>query len=312
MKKHTILKTSETKEFRKILSKNILTIFVLCIIQMVVAFGCEFLGIANFNEFYGILYITYCIIAVGIVWHINKDYVLDIHEPKEKMTPMTFVKHFCCMITMMLVFTIPTVVIDMILMQFGLTTIAVSSANELSSSVTEIFYVCLIGPICEEVLFRGLIQKSLQKFSPVIAIITSAVCFGVYHGNFGQMFSMIGVGLILGYVAYKYSLKWSMIIHIIYNTVFGELFGLLSQWLDKDGEEYLLPIINQTPFLTTVLTLSFIGIVFFAIQMFKKGMPFADYKIKAKKILQIFLSGGMIVFLTYNLITACLLIEKIS
>ena len=126
------------------------------------------------------------------------------------------------------------------------------------------------------------------------------------------MFSMIGVGLILGYVAYKYSLKWSMIIHIIYNTVFGELFGLLSQWLDKDGEEYLLPIINQTPFLTTVLTLSFIGIVFFAIQMFKKWMPFADYKIKAKKILQIFLSGGMIVFLTYNLITACLLIEKIS
>jgi hypothetical protein len=228
------------------------------------------------------------------------------------MTPLAFIRHFSVMITMMLLSTVPVVILDMILQSMGLTIMSIGAANEVSNSITECIYVALIGPICEEVLFRGLIQKSLEKYSPVIAIITSAIGFGLYHGNFGQMFPMIGTGIVLGYVAYKYSLKWSMIIHIIYNTVFGEIFGFISDLLANGEEEYLLPIINQTPFLTAILSLAFAGICFIGYQILvKKELPFSDYKFKFKKVLLIFTSSGMIAFATYNIITALLLLEKL-
>ena len=310
--RHTILKTSQTKDFRKELTRTMFLILAMCVGQITVAFLGSLIGLADHKEFFGTVYLLYCAVAIFVIYKKGKDYVFDNETEKEKMTPVAFIRHFSVMIAMMLFATIPTVVVDMILQPFGLTLMSIGAANTFSDSITEFFYVSLIGPICEEVIFRGLIQKRMEKYSPVIAIAVSAVAFGVYHGNFGQMFPMIGVGVALGYVAYKYSMKWSIIIHVIYNTVFGELFGILTKALEKDGEEYLLPIINQPPFMVCILVLSFIGIAFIAYQLLvKKTAPFSDYKIKLSKLMMLFTSSGMLTFIMYNLICAILLLEKI-
>ena len=45
----------------------------------------------------------------------------------------------------------------------------------------------LISPAAEELVFRGLVMKRLQRyFSPVIAVVVSAFIFGMYHGNIVQ------------------------------------------------------------------------------------------------------------------------------
>ena len=311
MKKHTIMKKTQTKDFRKDSNVSFFIILGFCILQLLLAFGGDFLGWTSHNEFFGSMYLTFCIIAITSIYIMNKDYVLDNQIQKEKMTPIKLLKYFSTMITFMILFTIPVVVIDMILKNFGLTLMSVSPANEFSDSVTDFLYVAIVGPICEEIIFRGMLQKKLEKYSPVIAIIVSALAFGIYHGNFGQIFPMVGTGLILGYVAYKYGLKWSIVIHVFYNTVIGELFGLLSDALEKNGEEFVLPLINQTPFAFTIMLLTFIGVFFIAKHIIKGQIPFSDYRIKIRKILNVFTSVGFILFFLYNIGTAILLIEKV-
>ena len=79
----------------------------------------------------------------------------------------------------------------------------------------------------------------------------------------------------------------------------------------KNGDEFVLPLINQTPFATTIMTLTFVGVFFIAKHILKGQIPFNDYRIKLRKILTIFTSVGFILFLLYNIGTALLLIEKV-
>lgn len=78
----------------------------------------------------------------------------------------------------------------------------------------------IMGPIFEEILFRGLILGELKKITKVqLAIILQAVLFGVYHMNVIQGVFAAIIGLALGYVYDKYdSIIASMLLHITINT----------------------------------------------------------------------------------------------
>ena len=57
-------------------------------------------------------------------------------------------------------------------------------------------------PLLEEILFRGIILGSLEKYSPIVAIILSAVLFGFAHD--GEMLSQHLVsGIVLGILYIK-------------------------------------------------------------------------------------------------------------
>ena len=304
----TPLKKKDVPEFRKIVTKLGLISLALCFLQIALAFIGTIFNLDNYKEFYGSIYLIFCVISIAIIYKLNKNFVFDNERKVQSMKPMTFVRCFCSMMSLMLVFTAPTIILDVVLNQFGYTVLDVASANSFSDSITQFIYVSFLGPICEEVIFRGMIQKSLQKFTPFIAILTSSVMFGIYHGNFGQMFQATGVGIVLGYVAYRYSMKWSIAMHIVYNLFIGELFGLLSEILSKNGEEYLLPIIEVTPFNLVVSILAAAGFVFICIQLFLKKNFLQKYNVKFHKLLIPFTSIGLIFFTLYNLITSILLI----
>ncbi len=97
-----------------------------------------------------------------------------------------------------------------------------------SSSISMILYISFLGPITEELLFRGILLRRLEKFGKVFAIVVSSVLFGAFHGNLAQGLFATFMGLIFAYVAIEYSIKWSILLHIINNFVFGELFLLLT------------------------------------------------------------------------------------
>lgn len=80
---------------------------------------------------------------------------------------------------------------------------------------------CMFGPIAEELLFRGLLMNSLWKvFGLHKAVILSAICFGVLHGN--SMITIVSatfMGIALAYTyAINRNLLDSIIAHLIYNT----------------------------------------------------------------------------------------------
>lgn len=83
----------------------------------------------------------------------------------------------------------------------------------------EFIVVCLIGPVFEEMLYRGLIYRNLSRFNQGFAIVFSALLFGLAHGNLGQAVPTFGVGLVLAYVYAKTNSIWvPIILHILNNT----------------------------------------------------------------------------------------------
>jgi membrane protease YdiL (CAAX protease family) len=79
--------------------------------------------------------------------------------------------------------------------------------------------VVIIGPVLEEVLFRGLILDGfLKRYSARKAIVWSSIFFGIYHLNPWQFISAFCLGLLLGWVFVKTrSLVSAIFIHFSVN-----------------------------------------------------------------------------------------------
>jgi membrane protease YdiL (CAAX protease family) len=78
----------------------------------------------------------------------------------------------------------------------------------------------VIGPIFEEILFRGLVFGEMRKISKVwVALLIQALLFGVIHFNVVQGIYAFLAGLLLGYIYYRSnSIVAPMIMHISINA----------------------------------------------------------------------------------------------
>jgi membrane protease YdiL (CAAX protease family) len=312
IKKKSILKNKDKINFEKDVTSVTLPCIIFMYLSLGLAYIFKFLGFDTQNkEFFGTIYLLYCIISIGMIGFINKDYILDRETTRSKITIKCFFAGFTSMIAFMVFFTIPTVMLDIILTPFGYTIESVAPANSSSDSITKFLYVAILGPICEEIIFRGFVQRKLEKYSPVVAITVSALCFALFHGNFSQVFSMIGVGLVLGYMAYKYSIKMSIAMHITHNLVLGELFGLLTDFMEKDGKDWVIPILDISPFIAIIMMLSIIGILVLSHLVITNQFPLQEYRIKFRNLFYCFKSSGMIILLTVSFCSCIEFIEKI-
>ena len=91
--------------------------------------------------------------------------------------------------------------------------------------------------LVEEFACRGIVLGSLRKFGDGFAIITSALLFGLMHGNFEQIPFAFFVGLILGFVTVKSgSLRIAMLIHA-FNNAFSVALSYLLPFLPPEFQD---------------------------------------------------------------------------
>lgn len=95
------------------------------------------------------------------------------------------------------------------------------SVKQLTSNGLGILCIALLGPIMEELLFRGAITDSLlRSTSPKRAIWVSAVMFAVFHLNPAQMIPALFMGILFAWVYYKSgSLIPPILMHVVNNSV---------------------------------------------------------------------------------------------
>jgi hypothetical protein len=72
-------------------------------------------------------------------------------------------------------------------------------------------------PVVEGILFRGLVLRVLSSYGRTFAIVSSAILFGLYQGNILQIGYGFCAGLILGYITFRYSIKYSIVLHAFHN-----------------------------------------------------------------------------------------------
>lgn len=89
-----------------------------------------------------------------------------------------------------------------------------------ASPVLMILAVCIVGPIAEELVFRGMIFGKLRRaFSFWPAAIISGIMFGVFHMNIMQGVYASVLGVLLAYVYAKtQTIFGSIFFHIVFNA----------------------------------------------------------------------------------------------
>ena len=99
-------------------------------------------------------------------------------------------------------------------------------------------YTVLLGPLFEEILFRGLFMRAFFPFGRGFAIVLQAVLFGLAHGNFQQFFYAFAVGIMLGYIAViSDGIRVTYAIHATVNAIsIIMMFIAKSAKLPLDGD----------------------------------------------------------------------------
>ena len=124
-----------------------------------------------------------------------------------------------------------------------------------------ILVLCIIAPIAEEYLFRGLMMRKMMRWniSPWYAIIGSSIMFGLIQLNPAQIPGAIILGIVMAWMCYRTkSLIPGIIIHITNNT------------LCLIPEECYDTYIASTPMMEGGLSLVCIAVVILAIWLFNK------------------------------------------
>ncbi|MDR3626726.1 MAG: type II CAAX endopeptidase family protein [Ignavibacteriaceae bacterium] len=104
------------------------------------------------------------------------------------------------------------------------------TAKSVFDGIFVVLVAAVVPAVCEEVMFRGFIQKSFEyRLKPFTAAIITAVFFGIYHFNPYALIPLIGLGLYFGFAAYKSnSIFVPMSLHFINNflaVIFYFIFG---------------------------------------------------------------------------------------
>ena len=87
-------------------------------------------------------------------------------------------------------------------------------------SVLLLVYVCVLGPIAEELVFRGVILKVLQKHGVSFAVIFSAFLFMLFHQNIAQLFLPFLLGIMLALITVRSgSIVPAILAHILNNSL---------------------------------------------------------------------------------------------
>ncbi|MGN0984936.1 MAG: lysostaphin resistance A-like protein [Candidatus Enterenecus sp.] len=106
---------------------------------------------------------------------------------------------------------------------------AEASAALNENGLATILATVVAAPIAEEVVFRGLILSRLKRAMPGwLAVVLSALVFGLCHGQAVWIAYAFTLGLIFGLMAHRSgSILPSMLAHFIFNGI-GQLMTLLE------------------------------------------------------------------------------------
>ncbi|MDR3307490.1 MAG: CPBP family intramembrane metalloprotease [Coriobacteriales bacterium] len=149
----------------------------------------------------------------------KKLFTTDITAVRERINIPVLIQLFVLFLGIQFAMVVLQVVFMPVVEQAGgsLTDVMEEGMSVLFSSPIGLLYAVLIGPIAEEIVFRGAVMRKLERFGANFAIVVSSLLFGLYHMILFQAVFAVFIGLLLAYTAGRFSLKWSILLHILNN-----------------------------------------------------------------------------------------------
>lgn len=183
-----------------------------------------------------------------------------------------------------------------------------------------LLYMVVCAPIMEEYIFRKLLIDRTVRYGQGVAIVTSGLMFGLFHGNLNQFVYAAVIGMFLAFLYVKTgNLKITISLHMLFNFIGGFLSTLMIRLIDLDGymeaaldgdfdsilshmAEHLAGWIMYGVFLLFVAAMLITGIVLFIVFLVKKRFTLEAGEVTIPKGLRlniILANSGMLVFSAY-------------
>ncbi len=135
----------------------------------------------------------------------------------------------------------------------------------------------VIGPILEELIFRKLMLDRTKHYGEKTAIIFSALCFGLFHGNLTQFLYASVVELFLGYVYCKTGkVLYTMIMHMLLNGTSTVILLLLPLFEQEDTSGAAISLIVLLLVLLVLGVMTIVGFIQFFLWIKRKKFVFDE------------------------------------
>lgn len=320
---------NEAKMIKKLMKKDFNKLGLTLFMQWLINFGVVFLiaigvGIVQFiinpsiseeqaqqifknSSFLGtISIITVIIVFIPIlIYRRNEFFQYDIKIENKKFISKTVIIGFLILLSVNSALGLFASGLEFVLNKFGLTAVSaledLDILNELTIPMT--IYTCIIAPIFEEFIYRGAVLRSLEKYGRWFAILISAILFGLMHGNFYQIFMATGIGIALGYLATEYSIKLTILLHMINNTFVG-VTSLISSHVSENAGN----IMNAAIIVISLIIL----VIAFILKKNHIREWLQNNKMEKGIMLSFLTSIAIIIVVAIDLITVISGIERIS
>ncbi|MCD8347338.1 MAG: CPBP family intramembrane metalloprotease [Lachnospiraceae bacterium] len=170
--------------------------------------------------------------------------------------------------------------------------------------IVKILITAIAGPLIEELIYRKLLIDRIRCYGGKLAVVTSGLMFGLFHGNFSQFFYAFAVGILFAYIYLKTGkYRYSAALHILINsigvleaTAFLSVSGLLTDIENASGGELALIFVWALVEVGAVI----IGLVLFCRSWRKATYEPASMELpKGSKIRVAYLNVGMLVFVVF-------------
>ncbi len=104
----------------------------------------------------------------------------------------------------------------------------------------KLLFLVVLPPLFEELLFRRTLIDRMRPYGEKLAVVTSALMFGLFHGNLSQFFYAVALGLVFGWIYLRTGcLRWTVALHMLVNFLGGFLAPMLLERAGLDQLEQL-------------------------------------------------------------------------
>jgi len=217
------------------------------VLYLVLGLGLFFIGsIAQSIELYsGLLITEYVLILIPNILYLKfRGYslknVLRLNKISIKQVIFTF---------FIIIFAYPIAVFlnYIVMVMVGTVSTSIPTGVPIPGNLNELligYFVIAITPgICEEVMFRGTLQRAYTSLGVKKGLIISSILFGIFHFNIFNLVGPAFLGLILGILLLKSnSIFTSILGHVFNNAIALTLGYYLTQVTDNLDQ-----IVDQGP-----------------------------------------------------------------
>ncbi len=180
------------------------------------------------------------------------------------------------------------------------------------SLLLKILVMVILAPILEELVFRKQLIDRMNPYGGKLAVVTSALMFGLFHGNLTQFFYAFGLGLVFGYVYLKSGkLRYSIGLHMGINFLGSVLAPALLNGIDMEAlgsAETMNPdtvgmllspaVIAYYVYVILLIVLAIVGLVLLCLNLRKVQFAVTEKELPANKWLKVaYLNWGMVLFI---------------